>query len=153
MQKIVYGTEWLEDEKELVGILSVQEAEKKHKKKGIYVAVIYEDDSIKYVIEIYRGSVIVRFFNEDFENWLLYSFIEIDNKLFQNLVWWWDYLDGRVIEHYMVHFKANGEMISEHWEFCTGETEDRKGVVDVSSNWEEFPEFGHYDGVIKVERE
>lgn len=56
MQKIVYGTEWLEDEKELVGILSVQEAEKKHKKKGIYVAVIYEDDSIKYVIEVYRGG-------------------------------------------------------------------------------------------------
>lgn len=33
MQKIVYGTEWLEDEKELVGILSVQEAEKNIRRK------------------------------------------------------------------------------------------------------------------------
>ena len=30
--------------------------------------------------------------------------------------------------------------------------EEREAVVDVSSNWEEYPEFGNYCSLIRVER-
>ena len=36
--------------------------------------------------------------------------------------------------------------------FILDETQEGENIVDVSSNWEEMPEFGYYENLIKIER-
>lgn len=126
--KITYCTEWSLFRKQPNHILSESDAKERHINGEPYVAVIYETEDVINVIEIDESSLTVRFYNEKFENYLLYGFVKKDNRLFLNTAY-----------HYLYN---NGE-----------EVEQREIVVDVTCNWEDFPEFDNYFGIIRAERE
>lgn len=151
--KIIYCTEWSLFKKQPHNILSEQNAKKKFASEGTCVAVLYENDNVKNVIEIDEMSLTVRFYNENLENYLLYGFVKKKDKLFLNMAYHYTYLNNQKVEHTLFNFKENGEMIAEKKDYISGVVEERKSIVDVSCNWEPFPEFGNYFGVIRVERE
>ena len=90
--------------------------------------------------------------NENLENYLFYGFVVKEGKLFLNTVYHYTYVNGEKLEHTLFNFNENGEMYIERRNLKTNEIEEREGVVDVTSNWEECPKIGHYSGVIKKER-
>lgn len=153
MVKIVYCTEWSLFKKQPHNILNEQDAKSKFVSEGIYVAVIYENEKVKNVIEIDEMSLTVRFYNDNQENYLLYGFVKKNDKLFLNTAYHYTYFNNKKIEHILFNFKENGEMFVEKKDYISGELEEREAVVDVSCNWEPFPKFGEYAGVIKVDRE
>ncbi|MBQ7775067.1 MAG: hypothetical protein IJ379_04015 [Lachnospiraceae bacterium] len=150
--KIVYCEEWSLFKKQPHKILSEQDAKKKAAKEETYTAVLYEDDKVRYVIEVNKAFLTVRFYNDAFEYYLLYGFEKKDDRLFLNMAYHYAYLDGEEQETTLFNFKENGEMVAERRNYISGEVEEREGVVDVSCNWEPIPEFGDYHGVIRVER-
>lgn len=151
--KIVYCTEWSLFKKQPHNILSEQDAKEKFIREGTYVAVLYENDNVKNVIEIDEMSLTVRFYNDKLENYLLYGFVKKNDKLFLNMAYHYTYLNDKKVEHILFNFKENGEMFTEKKDYISGDVEERKGIVDVSCNWDTFPEFGDYLGIIRVERE
>ncbi len=50
------------------------------------------------------------------------------------------------------NFYENGEMFAEKRNYITNEIEEREGIVDVSSNWENIPQLGDYSNVMIKER-
>lgn len=146
--KIVYCMEWSVFRKQPHNIISKQEAKEKHMSRGTYVAAIYENENVKNVIEIDEISLTVRFYDDNLENSLLYGFVKKKEKLFLNMVYYYIYLDGKQIGHIFFNFKDSGEMIAEKRDYNSGDIEEKEDIVDVSYNWAEFPEFGHYDRLI-----
>ena len=150
---IIYCAEWALYKKQPHNILSKHEAKEKFINDGTYAAVLYENDNVKNVIEIDEVSLTVRFYDDNLDNYLIYGFVKRDGKLFMNMACHYAYQNHEKNEHMIFNFKENGEMIAEKMNYVTGEVEERLAVVDVSCNWEEFPEFGEYYDVIRVERE
>lgn len=107
--KITYCTVWSLFRKQPYHILSESDAKEKHINGEPYGVVIYEAEDVINVIEIDENSLTVRFYNDKFENYLLYGFVKKDNRLFLNTVY-----------HYLYN---NGE-----------EVEQREAVVDVACN-------------------
>ena len=151
--KIVYCMEWSLLKKQPHVILTEQDAKEKYIREGTYVSVLYENDKVKNVIEIDEMSVTVRFYNDNLENYLLYGFIKKDGKLFLNTAYHYTYKEGKKVEHILFNFKENGEMFIETRDFVTGSVEEKEAIVDVSCNWEPFPAFGDYNGLIRVNRD
>ena len=151
--KIVYCMEWSLLKKQPHNILSEEDAKERYIKEESYVSVIYENNKVKNVIEIDEISITVRFYNDSLENYLLYGFIKKDDKLFLNTAYHYTYKESKKVEHILFNFKENGEMFIEKRDFITGNVEERDGIVDVSCNWELFPDFGDYHGLIRVNRD
>lgn len=151
--KIVYCMEWSLFKKQPHNILSEQDAKERYKKEQSYVSVIYENKKVKHVIESDKMSISVRFYNDDLENYLLYGFVKKEGKLFLNMAYYYTYKESKKVEHILFNFEENGEMFIEKRDFITGNVEEKDGVVDVSFNWEYYPNFGDYSGLIRVERE
>lgn len=118
-----------------------------------YVVVIYEAEDVINVIEIDENSLTVRFYNDKFENYLLYGFVKKDNRLFLNTAYHYLYNNGEEVEQTLFNFKDTGELFMERSNNVSKKVEQRKAVVDVTCNWEEFPQFGNYFGIIRIERE
>ena len=151
--KTIYCKRWSLFRKQPHGIISKSEAKDKHINGESYVAVIYEAEKIKHVIEIDEASLTVRFYNENQENYLLYGFVKKGDKLFLNAAYHYLYDNGEKIEMTLFNFKETGELFMERSNNASEEVEQRDAIVDVVCNWEVFPQFGEYQGVIKVERE
>ena len=117
------------------------------------MAVIYEKEKIVNVIGINENSLTVRFYNGNQENYLLYGFVKKGDKLFLNATYHYLYNNGVEVEMTLFNFKETGELFMERRSKASGEVEQREAVVDVTCNWEDIPQFGEYQGVIKVERE
>ena len=151
--KTIYCKQWSLFKKQPHCIISESEAKNKHINGESYVAVIYEAEKIKNVIEIDKVSLTVRFYNENQENYLLYGFAKKGVKLFLNAAYHYLYDNGEKIEMTLFNFKETGELFMERSNNASEEVEQRDAIVDVVCNWEVFPQFGEYQGVIKVERE
>ena len=152
MIKTIYCEEWSLYRKEPHNVLSEDEAKRKSNNGESYVAVLYEDDDLKYVVGVNKMSLTVRFYNENLEDYLLYGFVKKQDKLFLNMANHWNYSNGEIIETILFNFKETGEMIVAKTNRLTNEVEEMESVVDVSSNWEEVVEFGQYQNVIRIER-
>lgn len=153
LMKIIYCTEWSLFRKQSNHILSESDAKERHINGEPYVVVIYETEDVINVIEIDESSLTVRFYNEKFENYLLYGFVKKDNRLFLNTAYHYLYNNGEEVEQTLFNFKDTGELFMERSNNASKEVEQREIVVDVTCNWEDFPEFGNYFGIIRAERE
>lgn len=152
--KIVYCKKWSLFRKQPHDIITQQQARSRHEKGEPYTVVIYNSnsDSVRYVVDINLRFITVRFFNEEFENYLLYSFLKIDNKLFLNTAYYYRFQNNQEIEHLYFNFKENGDMVTEKKDYLNNIVEETEAKVDVSVNWEAIPQFGEYQNLLKEER-
>lgn len=150
---IVYCNKWSLFKKQPIGICERDAALECHNAGKRYSALIYEGDTLKNVVEVDKDGVIVRFLDKDMNVFLLYGFRRKDNnKLFLNAAYHYLYKEGVEIEHTFFNFKDTGELFMERRSIESEDVEEREAIVDVLCNWEEFPEFGDYCGLIKEER-
>ena len=152
--KIVYCNEWSLFYKEPLEIWDKDVALECHNTGKRYSALIYEDNILKNVIELDKDGAIVRFYDKDMNVFLLYGFRRKDNnKLFLNAAYHYLYKNATKIEQTIFNFKDTGELFMERRNIESKNVEEREAIVDVSYNWEEYPEFGNYCSLIRVERE
>ena len=150
--KIIYCKEWALFKKQPHDIITEQEAKNRYSKKESYVAVLYENNTLKYVVEIDGISETVRFYDDNLDNYLLYSFVKKGENMFLNTAYYYCFKEGKKVEHVYFNFKENGEMVAEKRDYIEGRVEGSEGTVDVSCNWERIPDFGEYNSVIRIDR-
>lgn len=153
MINIVYCSKWSLFKKQPIEIFETEVALKYHNTGKRYSVLIYKDDNLINVIELDKDGAIVRFLDEDMNIFLLYGFRKKENsKLFLNTAYHYTYKNGIEVEQTLFNFKDTGELFMEKRNNKSGNVEEREAVVDISYNWEEFPQFGDYFRLIRVER-
>lgn len=92
--------------------------------------------------------------NENTERYLTYAFNRKSEKdIFLNAAYFYNYHNEIQTEIMVFSFNEDGELYMEKRDLINGEVETRESIVDVSCNWEKYPEFGEYSRLIVLERE
>ncbi|WP_369049322.1 hypothetical protein [Tenacibaculum sp. UWU-22] len=132
----------------------------------LYFVTIYENERPYSYIEINKGFYRVNFFDAYNRVYMAYTFMGKDsiaewrknygNRLFLETIMFWEFegdTDKMVkITDYI--FKPDGSFHITERDLITNEQidSDAKNKIDVSANWEDYPEFGSYDSIIRKER-
>lgn len=152
--EILYCKKWWLQKKCPIDILDVKTAKQNHLKGEGYTAVLSRDGIIEYIIEISEKDIFVRFMNENKERYLTYAFNRKSKKdIFLNAAYFYNYNDAIQTEMMVFSFNEEGELYMEKRNLINGDVETRESIVDVSCNWEKYPEFGEYSGLAVLERE
>ena len=159
--RINYCTQWARYWKCYHEPISEAEARKRHKKGKLYTAVLENEERPYCFLEVSAfRSVCVEFLDGALRTYFHYSFQEKrPDELFISMsrrpefpnevdepdratVLFFE-TDGRLT---IMHYKANPDGIGSK---IVGQEER---TVDVSHNWEPYPEFGDYAGLARLDR-
>ncbi|MCL2399163.1 MAG: hypothetical protein FWC91_05375 [Defluviitaleaceae bacterium] len=153
--KIIYCDKWSNTRRKPWNIIDTSQAHKNHINKTPYTVLIQENDKIKVIVEFTKFYVSVNFLNEFLNSYLRYTFHLIDNDfLFLKVAYYYYYDEENhdMLEGTVFSFSENGYVTMVKRDYKTGEIEERELQNDVSANWEEYPGFGKYENLLKVER-
>ena len=155
MKSIIYGG-WFRDAKIVTQIESEEEARSHHEKRELYFATLYEDDDPYCFLEINNDFFSVSFLDEHNREYLSYEFNEYEpGKLFLVEAQHWEY-DGDTdtkLHTELYRFNQTGKVRLRKVDLKTNEMNlSESDGVDVSKNYEDYPEFGEYEKVIVKER-
>lgn len=154
---ITYTKGWFRHQKRWLKEFSKEEAQSLYNKRQSFTVVIEKENKPFCFVIFNNRFVYVGFLDEQRREYLGYEFQEYqDNKIFLKEVQYWEYegeTDNKLTST-RYRFTPEGELGIENRNNTTGEvvrkyTEDK---VDVSVLWENYPEFGKYDDIIKTER-
>lgn len=151
-----YGIVWRPGTTGLDGALDPAEAERRHETGEPYVALIPRDDGEPVVVEVTPDRVTSRFLDAAGRDDLVLNFVPREGILFQ---------DELAMKNFDGGAPANAPSSVQIFRFepdgtqriwlsdlsGEGQTIDQHDV-DVSRHWERFPAFGHYDGVMNLDR-
>lgn len=146
----VYGERWWNKKNRMVKEMSENEARTIHESNGCYCMALLEDSVAKYVIDFSSKHVIVRFYEDGL--CLSYDFVKTQEKLFLKAAFYYKRDEGKVTEMMTFNFSESGNLYMSKQNMILNETEERESIVDVTPNWEEIPDFGYYENLIKKER-
>lgn len=123
---------------------------------GEYVtALAFYDDKLCAKIEFNKEYFGVNFFDGKTREYMTYEFRPRDGKLFLENVMFFEF-DGdttKVARREDIRFDPNGATSTLVTDFITGEQQkSAPRQVDVSGNWEPYPEFGKYESLLRLER-
>lgn len=135
--------------------LSDAEAEERSAKRELYTAVIEENGRPKWAVQISASTVRVYFLDFFLRKELSYVFSEVESsRLFLEQAFYFHF-DAEVCEPKKTEiyvFETDGTIF-----FYDRDSEGRESPVmesqgDVTSNWDQFPEFGKYEHLLRRER-
>ena len=141
--------------------LLFEAAKHAHENGLVYYSLIFENEKPYCFLEINKGYFRVCFLDELLRNYMSYDFTdnfkEINpDKLFLSSITFWEFegnIDNIVkIDNHI--FKADGTFIMIERDLINNEqiNSEAKNKIDVTANWEDYPEFGKYDSLIRKER-
>ena len=107
-----------------------------------------------------KRSVSVDFLDQQLRMYLSYSFQEKrPNEFFVSMASTHEYLldTDQMVRGDVFYFNVDGHVYVDH---CTIDLQTNKSMlesaeehdIDVTNNWEPFPEFGHYEGMATINR-
>lgn len=156
--KIIYTKGWFRSQKRPLEIYSEDYAKSLFVSRGIFTTLIEDKGRPYCFINFNNKFVYVGFLDEFKREYLGYEFWEEKpGKIFLKEVQFWEF-EGDTDEKLnstRYRFTPEGELGIEKRNNKTREAvrEYAQNKVDTSVLWEDYPEFGHYDAIIKIERE
>lgn len=158
---IYYCVQWFRAQKRPTEALTEPQARKKHDRGELYTALVGDLKHPSCFLEFsaYR-SVAVEFLDQALRRYLDYSFQEkAPNQLFLSSVRIPEFSNDvdYPIRATVYHFKITGDVAIERYESHADGVGSRivgceERQVDVTNNWEPFPEFGEYEGLARMNR-
>jgi len=135
-----------------------------HAKRLGYEVSIFEDEADEFphcyiTIMPKNNHLGVNFMDGEGRNYLKYLFneVEVGKKLFLREVWYYQYKEGADNEDYRLHFvfDEKGNIALRKYDEIAQKAIDYEGkqALDVSNLYEEYPDFGKYNDVLKLERD
>jgi len=153
---VSYCRAWFRAKKVALEPRSREEASTAHERRLPYVAIVGEHERPRAFVEMNADYVGVGFLDDRRREYLSYQFQELEpGKLFLTMATHREFDGDRdaVREATTYYFKPSGNVVVEKVD-RSGRAQSRSSAQrDVANNWEVYPVFGAYDGVIRVERE
>ena len=154
-----YAEKWSRSYKEAIKPLTEAQARKRHEKKGALYTALLGDDPIRprAFVEIVSGdSIQVDFLDKEFRSSASYQFIQQpDGRLFMVMAVFRQF-DSETMKNvfgHSLHFKPDGYVLSIEEDFRTNTQTRQEKTMDVSLNWEPYPEFGRYESIARFDRD
>lgn len=141
--------------------LLLEAAKSSHELGKVYYVTIYEDGNPYCYLETSRAFFRVRFLDEHLRTYMSYDFTNKSEelrpeKLFLSVVKIWEFKDetDRIVKITDYKFHTDGKFVIIERDHIKNEqiNSEAKHKIDVSANWEDYPEFGKYDSIIRKER-
>ncbi len=158
---IYYCVQWFRVRKCPTDVLTEVEATTKHASGQLYTALLGDLNHPSCFLEFTAfRSVGVEFLDQALRTYLDYSFQEKKpNQLFLSMVRVPEFPNDvdDPIRATVFFFKTTGHVAIVRYEGHADGVGSRiasreERQVDVTNNWERFPEFGHYEGLTKMNR-
>ena len=147
--------------------LLLEAAKYAHDNQLLYFVTIFENEKPYCYLEINKGFYRVTFFDEYNRVYMTYTFLgkddiaewrkNYDNRLLLESIMFWEFEGStdkmvKISDHI---FKPDGSFHIIERDLINNEQIDSesKNKIDVTSNWEDYPEFGKYESLIRKERE
>lgn len=157
--KIVYTKGWFRLHRKCLAEYTETEAKKMYNARKHFVVIIYDGDKPSYYIIFNNKYVCVGYLDDSNRLYLEYEFSEISKgKLFLKEVRYWEYKDDisdEKLTYTRYRFTPEGDFGIEKVDSNNPDIKERmisKSRIDVSVMYEDYPEFGHYGGLIRKER-
>lgn len=150
-----YFERWHRHYAEAAGALTNEDARRRHAAGEPYAVVIGDVRAPDAIIEVNRGFYGVSFMDHRQREYLLYNFALVDDgRLFLKEAIHREFAEdeARTKEATAYRFKPDGSVAIEKSSGAFNRSEMTESRTDVSSNWEEVPEFGGYERLLRKER-
>ncbi|MDR0604547.1 MAG: hypothetical protein LBG80_09625 [Bacteroidales bacterium] len=144
------------------GNITLEEIAYKNHVAGLhYEVIILEDEKpAYYIVFVHKNKFVgVSFLDNSGREYLTYHFDEVEacKKLFLEEIWYNEYLDDETENmDYYLHFvfDREGNAAYRKYDEIAKKTIDYESSqpFDVSGLYEDYPEFGKYENLIKLER-
>lgn len=154
--KTRYGKKKIIDEN-----LLIEAAKHAHENGLVYYSIVFENEKPYCYLEVNKGYFRVCFLDELLRKYMSYDFTDNFNeiksdKLFLSSITFWEF-DGNTDKMIKITnhiFKPDGSFHMTVRDLVTNEQIDSeaKNKIEVSANWEDYPEFGDYNSLIRKER-
>ena len=157
--KTIYTKGWFRHQKRCLQEFSKEEALNLYNKKQPFSVIITEKNDKPFCFINFNNKFIyVGFLDEQNREYLGYAFWEYqDNRIFLKEAQYWEYDEetDKKLASTRYRFTPEGEFGIENKNNETREVVRRyaENKIDVSVLWENYPEFGKYDNMLKIERE
>lgn len=146
--------------------LLLEAAKYAHDNQLLYFVTISDDENPSCYLEINKAFYRVNFFDEYNRIYMAYTFLgkddvaewrkNYDNRLFLETIMFWEFEGNtenmiKITDHI---FKPNGTFVMVERDLINNEqiTSEAEDKIDVTANWEDYPEFGKYDSITRIER-
>lgn len=132
-----------------------EQARKAHKERRQYTVLVNDAERPYAVIEVSGDFVGVTFFDDLLRESLSYQFQETEpGKLFLSMATYREFPSdtNNASSGTSYIFKQNGDVSIRKQSISSKSIEESKSTADVSGNYEQYPEFGQYEGLLRTER-
>lgn len=162
-QDIFYCKKWSIGYKKPIDLWSENKARKKHIAGDSYTVLIGSDCNPSCFVEIMKnkGWVSVGFLDNELREYSFYNFrLFDDNRLFLSMAVHREFAENEgdgagilnVSRGTTYIFKEDGSTVVREDLFNPYKLEESMTVTDISGNYDQFPEFGEYQSLIRKER-
>ena len=148
-----YCSRWFRAEAVPIEPLAEDIARGKHESRSPYTATF--NNPVSAILDFSGDLVAVGHLDDYGREYLMYHFEEIEyGQLFLNMAVHRDFESkgNQLLESTMYHFKPTGEVRIERLNGLTQETVTQDSAIDISGNWEPYPCFGDYQGLLNKDR-
>ena len=154
---IYYCNKWFRAKKYPIEIWTEEQAREAHINKKFYTALVDSEDFPYCFLEITEKAVGVSFLDDYLREFLMYDFQEFEpGKMFMTMAVYNEFVEDTdtVKVNTSYKYKQDGEVRIDKLIFDSngGVRETSYTKADVSYNYEDYPKFGEYDGLIQYER-
>ncbi len=153
--RFFYCKSWFWAKKKPTGLLSEEQAKLLHDNKETYTILVNDIYKPFAVIEVSNDFISVNFLDDLLRNKLSYQFEEVElRKVFLSMATYREYdgeQDGVCLGTSYV-FAKGGDLIIRKQIFNPSSLEESQSTIDVSGNYESYPDFGNYNDILNIER-
>ena len=152
--QFTYCSRWFRAKAAPIDPLSEDDARIKHDSRSPYVAAL--GDPVTVFLEFAGDYLGVGFLDEYGREYLMYQYQEFEpNRLFLTMAVHREFQseNSQVVGSTVYYFKPTGELHIEKVDDATHVVTTQDSMTDVSGNWELYPVFGDYQGLLNKERD
>ena len=160
MKDVMFFCErWGGNYKRPVGQMTPEKAKKRHAAGKPYSVLIGSDTQPKAEVFVGKNSAQVGFFDQNLNEYILYQFSRKNDenssdRLFLNYALTREFNNNNEIKlAYRYIFKPDGRVHIDRIVLHPEPMEqDMDTTADLSENWSDYPEFGEYDDLLRIDR-
>jgi hypothetical protein len=153
---VYYCEKWFNPGKRATRPLDEAAARRRHDARQPYTALMGSLEAPSHVISLAEPWVSVTFMDDALRGYLRYDFKETRHgKLFLTMAVYREFegesMDPVTFAEFT--FREDGHATTERRDRQSGNAFESERVVDVSANWEDYPQFGDYTSLCRKERD
>lgn len=153
--EIHYAKSWFRADKVVTDPWAVKKAKVAYDRRKLHTVIAGPMEKPRAFIEFNMGYVGVGFLDQLLREYLSYSFEEVQpRRLFLTMATYREFCgeSDQVKKGTTYFFKQNGDVVVVDEEFPNGAKKRHETKSDVSDNWEDYPAFGNYESLLRIER-